>query len=175
MAEYAFNSLSRDHCTRPPPAVRASCSTFNSLSRDHSALSGAQRVLFPSCAFQLPLSGSHSASPPSPVGGGLTAFQLPLSGSPQFMRPVANAFVHDFQLPLSGSLGLRKRRSQQIYIPENFQLPLSGSHHNNRGFVNFRMGWENFQLPLSGSPSPIPGFFGSPRLSAAAPFRTNDS
>ena len=31
-----------------------------------------------------------------------------------------------------------------------------------------------FQLPLSGSPSPIPGFSGSPRLSAAAPFRTND-
>jgi hypothetical protein len=33
----------------------------------------------------------------------------------------------------------------------------------------------SFQLPLSGSPSPIPGFFGSPRLSAAAPLRTNDS
>jgi hypothetical protein len=31
-----------------------------------------------------------------------------------------------------------------------------------------------FQLPLSGSPSPIPGFFGSPRLSAAAPLRTNE-
>jgi hypothetical protein len=31
-----------------------------------------------------------------------------------------------------------------------------------------------FQLPLSGSPSPIPGFFGSPRLSAAAPLRTDD-
>ena len=33
----------------------------------------------------------------------------------------------------------------------------------------------NFQLPLSGSPSPIPGFSGSPRLSAAAPLRINDS
>jgi hypothetical protein len=33
----------------------------------------------------------------------------------------------------------------------------------------------DFQLPLSGSPSPIPGFSGSPRLSAAAPLRTNDS
>ena len=33
---------------------------------------------------------------------------------------------------------------------------------------------KNFQLPLSGSPSPIPGFSGSPRLSAAAPLRTND-
>jgi hypothetical protein len=32
-----------------------------------------------------------------------------------------------------------------------------------------------FQLPLSGSPSPIPGFSGSLRLSAAAPLRTNDS
>jgi len=53
-----------------------------------------------------------------------------------------------------------------------FQLPLSGSplvltllEHILR---------EVFQLPLSGSPSPIPGFFGSPRLSAAAPLRTND-
>ena len=32
----------------------------------------------------------------------------------------------------------------------------------------------DFQLPLSGSPSPIPGFFGSPLLSAAAALRTND-
>jgi len=31
----------------------------------------------------------------------------------------------------------------------------------------------NFQLPLSGSPSPIPGFSGSPRLSAAALLRTS--
>jgi hypothetical protein len=31
-----------------------------------------------------------------------------------------------------------------------------------------------FQLPLSGSPSPIPGFSGSPRLSAAAPLRTDE-
>ncbi len=30
-----------------------------------------------------------------------------------------------------------------------------------------------FQLPLSGSPNPIPGFSGSPRLSAAAPLRKN--
>jgi hypothetical protein len=34
---------------------------------------------------------------------------------------------------------------------------------------------QTFQLPLSGLPSPIPGFSGSPRLSAAAPLRTKNS
>ena len=54
-----------------------------------------------------------------------------------------------------------------------FQLPLSGSHHHDGRRGPARAG--DFQLPLSGSPSPIPGFFGSPRLSAAAPLRKNDS
>ena len=78
----------------------------------------------------------------------------------------------------------------------NFQLPLSGSHAHAKeeygwdtvGYLSTPSlgitthvvqvvdvaGGPNFQLPLSGSPSPIPGFFGSPRLSAAAPLRTND-
>ena len=55
----------------------------------------------------------------------------------------------------------------------NFQLPLSGSQVE--ATINRVLSADDFQLPLSGSPSPIPGFFGSPRLSAAAPLRTNDS
>ena len=77
---------------------------------------------------------------------------------------------------------------------QSFQLPLSGSRGSVQGVVArqleatlstpslgiTRMGREktspeaDFQLPLSGSPSPIPGFSGSPRLSAAAPLRTNE-
>ena len=61
-------------------------------------------------------------------------------------------------------------------IPANspaFQLPLSGSQMLRLTFLP-RAIILSFQLPLSGSPSPIPGFSGSPRLSAAAPIRTND-
>ena len=53
-----------------------------------------------------------------------------------------------------------------------FQLPLSGSPDRGMGVS---VCFFKFQLPLSGSPSPIPGFSGSPRLSAAAPLRTNES
>jgi hypothetical protein len=60
-----------------------------------------------------------------------------------------------------------------IEIEFNFQLPLSGSQIKDEMYYELRE-WAAFQLPLSGSPSPIPGFFGSPRRSAAAPLRTND-
>ena len=60
-----------------------------------------------------------------------------------------------------------------ITVESSFQLPLSGSQAEERGPRVMRDGLD-FQLPLSGSPSPIPGFSGSPRLSAAAPLRTND-
>ena len=50
---------------------------------------------------------------------------------------------------------------------------LSRDHRQFLLRVGIREG--GFQLPLSGSPSPIPGFSGSPRRSAAAPLRTNDS
>ena len=50
---------------------------------------------------------------------------------------------------------------------------LSRDHRGNR-YTWRKAGSVNFQLPLAGSPSPIPGFFGSPRLSAAAPLRTID-
>ena len=52
---------------------------------------------------------------------------------------------------------------------------LSRDHKIAEVVVQFAKDVRDFQLPLSGSPSPIPGFSGSPRLSAAAPLRTNDS
>jgi hypothetical protein len=55
-----------------------------------------------------------------------------------------------------------------------FQLPLSGSHCLKTHGAPVTAPQDLFQLPLSGSLSPIPGFSGSPRLSAAAPLRTND-
>ena len=76
----------------------------------------------------------------------------------------------DFQLPLSGSLATLPRHSRR---ERDFQLPLSGSPQPCRGLL--RRSPPCFQLPLSGSPSPIPGFFGSPRRSAAATLRTNES
>ena len=62
--------------------------------------------------------------------------------------------------------------SAKFFLPD-FQLPLSGSLTELDTNTNKHIA--AFQLPLSGSPSPIPGFSGSPRLSAAAPLRTNDS
>jgi hypothetical protein len=82
----------------------------------------------------------------------------------------------DFQLPLSGSLiaidvdGVLADTHSAVFTFNS----LSRDHR----FVKWLEAvgqFADFQLPLSGSPSPIPGFFGSPRLSAAAPFRTNDS
>ena len=61
---------------------------------------------------------------------------------------------------------------EYLYM-KSFQLPLSGSLTPILTTVAI-VAVIFFQLPLSGSPSPIPGFFGSPRLSAAATLRTND-
>ena len=100
------------------------------------------------------------------------AFQLPLSGSQvNGAEKDLGDYVFYFQLPISGSLmGL----DSVIYLAlGRFQLPLSGSHVGASVMVRVREKL-SFKLPLSGSPSPIPGFFGSPRLSAAAPLRTND-
>ena len=52
-----------------------------------------------------------------------------------------------------------------------FQFPLSGSLPE---LLCVSSKKTSFQLPLSGSPSPIPGFSGSLRLSAAAALRTNE-
>jgi hypothetical protein len=120
--------------------------TFNSLSRDHWP---AFRCCEGTCALSTPSLGITFV---------LARFQ--------------NRVIEIFQLPLSGSLGITPEGlEEQSALPaESFQLPLSGSQieESEYGFVG------SFQLPLSGSPSPIPGFFGSPRLSAAAPLRTDD-
>ena len=99
--------------------------------------------------------------------------------------------VITFQLPLSGS---QSRQSAMRQAPLLLSTPSLGITHlfvasTRVGKTTFNSlsrdhgavvvvvvvgAVEVFQLPLSGSPSPIPGFFGSPRLSAAAPFRTND-
>ena len=146
-------------------------------------------------SFQLPLSGSPDTSGSS--GSVRGSFQLPLSGSHDF-RDRTNrhrTIARRFQLPLSGShvrdkvalsrapLAPFNSLSRDHYrrgstrssatVRSNFQLPLSGSPFALTIPIFIRRN-SRFQLPLSGSPSPIPGFFGSPRLSAAAPLRTND-
>ena len=134
---------------RPPNAYYATLEikTFNSLSRDHRA-------------ERYPSTGSTSAR-----------FQLPLSGSQYYpaLSFSVRAWV-TFQLPLSGSLG-RLRGTGQADSGDPFNS-LSRDHVDRDECRGLRL--KCFQLPLSGSPSPIPGFSGSPRHSAAAPFRTND-
>ena len=76
-----------------------------------------------------------------------------------------------FQLPLSGSHILICSDADLTMI---LSTPSLGITSDDNSFTNSDADADYFQLPLSGSPSPIPGFFGSPRLSAAAPLRTND-
>ena len=143
-----FNSLSRDHRLRCPYCGHVWVPrTFNSLSRDHLASWGSMK---PRRRTFNSLSRDHWSEAWWPRSSPRSAFQLPLSGS------LVDAFVDLFR-----------------HYGSVFQLPLSGSLASliEQLFVT---GIQVFQLPLSGSPSPIPGFFGSPRLSAAAPLRTND-
>ena len=150
---------------------------------------------FVGAVFQLPLSGSlyllyrlwrfYE-----------THFQLPLSGSrdvrggytdPRFFKPfnslsrdhyaIEVIAVRDADISLSTpSLGITKllrgifRESPSDLTPFN---SLSRDHLPNTGVLGSTNTRMIFQLPLSGSPSPIPGFSGSPRLSAAAPLRTS--
>ena len=78
-----------------------------------------------------------------------------------------------FQLPLSGS---RSRKVTTVPVLDLTAFNSLSRDHLMSYLASARGGGiqVTFQLPLSGSPSPIPGFFGSPRLSAAAPLRTND-
>ena len=143
--------------------------------------------------FQLPLSGSLTRrvgnSDPLPTR---KVFQLPLSGSLSFRRRRLALRWPGFQLPLSGSLkgdgpqALAQlgrafnslSRDHILFFPRSqgissLSTPSLGITRKSspRQFPTHGM---DFQLPLSGSPSPIPGFSVSPRLSAAAPLRTND-
>ena len=49
------------------------------------------------------------------------------------------------------SLGITRPIKHEKRAIKEFSFNSLSRDHNNRGFVNFRMGWENFQLPLSGS------------------------
>ena len=134
-------------------ATRRPCSVyrgpFNSLSRDHRSglMAAASTVL---------------------------AFQLPLSGSRDHKRGRARWRVRhlSFQLPLSGSPGMVGRR-----LRHHIRYPFNSLSRDHDFILSLSWRYKHayFQLPLSGSPSPIPGFSGSPRRSAAAPLRTNDS
>ena len=125
----------------------------------------------------------------------LSTPSLGITGSRQLDILGLNAVSNCFQLPLSGSLKWEGERARVMYWTFN---SLSRDHGRIPGTVKRVVGaplstpslgitgsltggcspspspCRGFQLPLSGSPSQIPGFFGSPRLYAAAPFRTND-
>ena len=143
----AFNSLSRDHrITRLSEFYLMMWKTFNSLSRDHNS----RRCS--SITLPMPfnsLSRDHIGLSEMANGSTAIGFQLPLSGSRDGAR-----------LEGMGSGCRLSTPSLGITFMTCFTTPLS------RNIC--------FQLPLSGSPSPIPGFSGSPRLSAAAPLRTNE-
>ena len=125
----------------------------------------------------------------------LAFFQLPLSGSPLVLTLLEHILREVFQLPLSGSRSMGHapefKNSAVLSTPslgityflidgctvdsvEYLSTPSLGITYLTSIFIDGHPKYLGFQLPLSGSPSPIPGFFGSPRLSAAAPLRTND-
>ena len=170
----AFNSLSRDHFVEKELlgtrlAVEELSTPSLGITRGLSGRPPFRGVT----GFQLPLSGSR-AQQLEFLRGKDAIFQLPLSGSREYcLRPNANP-GDDLSTP---SLGITWREKGRDYLIRHFlcfQLPLSGSLAKLPPSMEIEVGF-HFQLPLSGSPSPIPGFFGSPRLSAAAPLRTNDS
>ena len=103
--------------------------------------------------FQLPLSGSHAVE----NVGGLVEDQG------QTFNSLSRDHVTWFD-------------AAEVHIRTFLSTPslgITGSQRTGR-LLSFPVPIKSFQLPLSGSPSPIPGFFGSPRLSAAAALRTND-
>ena len=168
----AFNSLSRDHSQkiREEKQKGAEAIAFNSLSRDHTTPSDNHFPFFCRPCFQLPLSGSQGN------GSNLSIFRANVT-----FNSLSRDHVSAFPTPLSKrrhflstpSLGITHNSIQMVHEVDGvFQLPLSGSL--DWPILTMPKVSPVFQLPLSGSPSPIPGFFGSPRLSAAAPLRTND-
>ena len=87
------------------------------------------------------------------------------------MRPISvNVSINvSFQLPLSGSPGSFTNLSTIKSQSSNLSTPSLGITKACPQIHIQQLYLFLFQLPLSGSPSPIPGFSGSPRLSAAAP------
>ena len=144
---FSFNSLSRDHGTEKfRYYAKFKIERFNSLSRDH-----------------------HDPRAPPRRN---EMFQLPLSGSPSFCSWVGSLSDLEFQLPLSGS-----RAGDDVQPEDSFGDGFNSlsRDHIILCMLSIQTRDNPFQLPLSGSLSPIPGFSGSPRLSAAAPLRTNES
>ena len=102
-------------------------------------------------------------------------FQLPLSGSRDHNHDPLEYGVIWRSMLSTPSLGITARVLHQRFEPLAVLSTPSLGITTDISAGRDALGGLYFQLPLSGSPSPIPGFFGSPRLSAAAPFRTNDS
>jgi hypothetical protein len=148
--------------------------------------------------FQLPLSGSrdHSRRGTSAQPQGRPKLSTPSLGiTSQFRTQLSrSAALSTPSLGITGYLlaELPERRDElstpSLGITSPERLPLFPFYYEYETFNSLSRDHENatirkvygadilkfFQLPLSGSPSPIPGFFGSPRLSAAAPLRTDD-
>jgi hypothetical protein len=170
-----FNSLSRDHqlfCFGSVSSLSVIPRTFNSLSRDHSSPitrdredEAVARGTFNSLSRDHPTSCWWSQSN-----------ALPFNSLSRDHEEEALAQRRAAESSTFNSLSRDHSctRSAVMVIPSAFNS-LSRDHKFGftlLGLVEVRL---RFQLPLAGSPSPIPGFFGSPRLSAAAPLRTNDS
>jgi len=166
----AFNSLSRDHvalpCGRYGHTLRLSTPSLGITDALH-GLADLDHV-----DFQLPLSGSRRASCSDrhlPETSILSTPSLGITSAP--VRGAGEGGYIFFQLPLSGSHDVRVARPEVVEGPLSTpSLGITSAHSG----VKSTLLISDFQLPLSGSPSPIPGFSGSPRRSAAAPLRTND-
>ena len=142
---------------------------FNSLSRDHShsLLHMNAVVKF----FQLPLSGSREGKDTAPPLDHKKPFnslsrdhfgkgKLEIGCCQNWLSFNSLSRDHLNRRCWSSSI-----RYSALSTP-SLGITISGLRH-------ISVGGSCFQLPLSGSPSPIPGFSGSPRLSAAAPLRTS--
>ena len=142
-----FNSLSRDHCLLVEPETR----NLFPLSTPSLGITDDPRVGRENRRVLLSTPSLGITWQPCAAWVGLQPFQLPLSGS----------LIH---------LGRPGARSGGLLSTPSLGITKCGQIRAK--LVRYLT---NFQLPLSGSPSPIPGFSGSPRLSAAAALRTNDS
>ena len=169
---HAFNSLSRDHQTFVASRALASVKPFNSLSRDH-LRQETLHVLEDEGNLSTPSLGI-TYLPTAPASTFTTSvFQLPLSGSLAFHRVDRRILVRVSFNSLSRDHETEAEDAHRVAEGNPLSTPSLGITVNSISHI-VALAPQVFQLPLSGSPSPIPGFFGSPRLSAAAPLRTNE-
>ena len=146
--------------------------TFNSLFRDH--FSNGSTVEYVEVELSTPSFGITPVEPTGSLSNHMCALSTPSFGitvkcedDPHTPSPVLST-------PSFGITGSLRRSSIEVLYcrlsTPSFGITVVVGSSAGRGPAT-----EDFQLPLSGSPSPIPGFSGSPRLSAAAPLRTIDS